>query len=82
MFSPIRTQRIPSTVARSFFRFNSASSHSARRFDIGKCLITGAAAGVAGGGTLLVASTHKFYIVIYSVIHPLPQVTRGITTQA
>jgi len=82
MFSPIRTQRIPSTVARSFFRFNSASSHSARGFGIGKGLVIGAAAGVASGGTLLVAGTHNFYVVIYSVIHPLPQVTRGIITQA
>lgn len=55
MFSPIRTQRIPRTVARSFFRFNSASSHSARGFVIGKYLVTGVAGGVAGGGTVLVA---------------------------
>jgi len=65
-----RTQRIPSTLTRSFFRLNS-TSHSTGRVGIGKSIVFGVAAGVAGGGTLLVGGTHNICIVIYSDIHPL-----------
>ncbi|KIM45125.1 hypothetical protein M413DRAFT_24379 [Hebeloma cylindrosporum] len=64
MISLLARSRGQRTLSRSFSRLSSTSSHPPRRFGFGRSFLIGATAGVAGGGTLLVAGTHDIFIVL------------------